>query len=75
MLKESNDEAICLSTYAGFADNFFWKRKAPDEQGYPPPLKAFIIQNSTNQNFMNNIIELIKVGKELVDNLERATQA
>ena len=63
MLRESKDEAICLCTFSGFADNLYWKLKASSEHGYPPPLKTLITENASNAFFgkiFYNQLKLIK---------------
>ncbi len=48
-IRETNAKAVCLSTFAGFAEKFYWKGLVSEDVGFPQPLATFFKENQKNE--------------------------
>lgn len=47
-IRNANEKAVCLSTFAGFAEKFYWKEPVSEDVGFPQPLTSFFKENKEN---------------------------
>ncbi len=67
-LKKRNGSAICLSTFKNHAEEFFWKKTAVRDEGFPPPLRE-MIKMCKSENYLSDLT----LSLDQIEALEQAT--